>query len=124
MLSGFQSKAVRVADGRITLISWSRCGEPVRVAVRRAGFKGDGLTFDITGFPQRIPERVPDRSVVDDADAQDFPGPLLRRPEALSTRGDSSGAPWLKLANEIPRKYSAARRRLNRRAPDCTHRIL
>src|SRR5258708_659918 len=47
-------------------------------AVDNGCFKGDGFSVDIAGLAQRIPKRVPDRSVVDDADARDFLRPRLR----------------------------------------------
>ena len=60
--------------------------KPLGIAVGAAIFESDGLSFDIAGLAQRLPERLPDRSVVDDADARDFLGPLLR------TRGKRQNA--------------------------------
>jgi hypothetical protein len=51
--------------------------EPRRIAVRGARFECDGFPVDIAGLAHRIPERLPDRAVVDDADAGDLVGSLL-----------------------------------------------
>src|SRR5262249_45946901 len=53
-------------------------GEPIGFALRRTVFKGDGLAFDIAEVAQPLPERVPYRCVVDNADPWNLGWALLR----------------------------------------------
>ena len=56
-----------------------RCRKPPGIAVGAAIFESDGLSFDIARLAQRLPERLPDRPVVDDADARDFRSAAVAR---------------------------------------------
>ena len=79
----------------------SRSGLPSAVRVSKAMV----WPIDISGLAQPIPERLPDRSVVDDADARDFPRPLLcaggeRRTAAAPAKKRNQFAPLHLIALE------------------------
>src|SRR4029079_407811 len=58
---------------------FSGCRRQARgIAVGGTRLECDGLSLDKSAFAKRIAERLPDRPVVDDADAWDLLLPLLR----------------------------------------------
>ena len=57
------------------------CGEPIRCPLAVAVVIGDVLAFDVSELAQGLPEGLPHRRIVEDADARNF-GRLLP-PRAL-----------------------------------------